>query len=44
MALVGGGFRNIQIVDPATGSLRLVTRAAFGLEYLDYFAVIWRRR
>jgi hypothetical protein len=40
MALVGGDFRNIQIVDPATGSLRLVTRPGFGLEFLDYFAVV----
>ena len=28
MALAGGDFGNIQIVDPATGSLRLVTQAA----------------
>ncbi len=40
MALVGGDFGNIQIVDPATGSLRLVTQAGFGLEFLDYFAVV----
>ena len=40
MALVGGDFGNIQIVDPATGSLRLVTRAGFGPEFLDYFAVV----
>jgi hypothetical protein len=30
MALVGGDFGNIQIVDPATGSLRLITQAGFG--------------
>ena len=35
MALVGGDFGNIQIVDPATGSLRLVTQAGFGPEFLD---------
>jgi len=40
MALVGGDFGNIQIVDPATGSLRLVTQAGFGQEFLDYFAVV----
>ena len=40
MALVGGDFGNIQIVDPATGSLRLVTQAGFGPEFLDYFAVV----
>ena len=36
----GGDFGNIQIVDPATGSLRLVTQAGFGPEFLDYFAVV----
>jgi hypothetical protein len=40
MALVGGDFGNIQIVDPATGSLRLITQAGFGPEFLDYFAVV----
>ncbi|HEX6452432.1 MAG TPA: hypothetical protein VF060_23600 [Trebonia sp.] len=40
MALMGGDFGNIQIVDPATGSLRLVTQAGFGPEFLDYFAVV----
>ena len=40
MALVGGDFGNIQIADPATGSLRLVTQAGFGPEFLDYFAVV----
>jgi len=40
MALVGGDFGNIQIVDPATGSLHLVTQAGFGPEFLDYFAVV----
>ena len=40
MALVGGDFGSVQIVDPATGSLRLVTQAGFGPEFLDYFAVV----
>jgi GAF domain len=40
MTLAGGDFGNIQIVDPATGSLRLVTQAGFGPEFLDYFAVV----
>jgi hypothetical protein len=40
MALVGGDFGDIQIVDPATGSLRLITQAGFGPEFLDYFAVV----
>jgi GAF domain-containing protein len=40
MAFVGGDFGNIQIVDPATGSLRLVTRAGSGPEFPDYFAAV----
>ena len=40
MALVGGDFGNIQIVDPATGWLLLVTQAGFGPECLGYFAVV----
>jgi hypothetical protein len=40
MALVGGDFGNIQIVDPATASLRLITQAGFGPEFLDFFAVV----
>jgi hypothetical protein len=40
MALVGGDFGNIQIVDPAAGSLRLVTQAGLGSEFLDHFAVV----
>ena len=40
MALVGGDFGDIQIVDPATGSLRLVTQAGFGPEFCEYFAVV----
>ena len=40
MALVGGDFGNMQILDPATGSLRLVTQAGFGREFCEYFAVV----
>lgn len=40
MALAGGAFGNIQIVDAATGSLRLATQACFGPEFLDYIAVV----
>ena len=40
MALVGGDFGNMQILDPATGSLRLVTQAGFGPEFCEYFAVV----
>ena len=31
---------NIQIADPATGSLMLVTQAGFGPEFLEYFTVV----
>jgi GAF domain-containing protein len=37
---VGGDFGNIQTVDPATGSLLLVTQAGFGPEFVGYFAVV----
>jgi len=40
MALVGGDVGDIQIVDPATGSLRLVTQAGFGPEFCEYSAVV----
>ena len=40
IAVVGGDFGNIQTVDPATGSLLLVTQADFGPEFLGYFAVV----
>jgi GAF domain-containing protein len=37
---MGADFGNIQIIDPATGSLKLVTQAGFGPDFLDYFAVV----
>jgi len=40
LALTGADFGNVQIVDPATGSLMLVTQAGFGPEFLEYFAVV----
>ena len=40
LSLMGGDFGSIQILDPATGSLRLVTQAGFGPEFLDYFAAV----
>jgi hypothetical protein len=39
MALMGGDFGNIQMVDPATGSRPLATQASFGRELLVCFAV-----
>ncbi len=40
LSLTGADFGNIQILDPATGSLKIVTQAGFGPEFLDYFAVV----
>ena len=40
LALTGADFGNVQIADPATGSLMLVTQAGFGPEFLEYFAVV----
>jgi hypothetical protein len=40
VALVGGDFGNIQILDPATGSLRLLTQAGFVPELCEYFTVV----
>ena len=31
---------NIQILDPATGSLRIAAQRGFGAEFLDYFAAV----
>jgi hypothetical protein len=40
LALTGADFGNVQIADPATGSLMLVTQAGFGPEFLEYFTVV----
>jgi hypothetical protein len=40
MSLTGADYGNVQLVDPATGVLRLVTQAGFGPAFLDYFAVV----
>lgn len=40
LALTGADSGNVQIADPATGSLTLVTQAGFGPEFLEYFAVV----
>ena len=40
LSLTGADFGDIQILDPATGSLKIVTQAGFGPEFLDYFAVV----
>jgi len=40
MSLTGADYGNVQLIDPVTGGLRLVTQAGFGPEFLDYFAVV----
>jgi hypothetical protein len=40
LSLMKADFGNIQIVDPATGALKIVTQAGFGPEFLEYFAVV----
>lgn len=40
LSLTGADFGNIQILDPATGSLKIVTHVGFSSEFLDYFAVV----
>lgn len=34
------GFGNIQLLDPASGSLCVVTQSGFSAEFLEYFAVV----
>jgi hypothetical protein len=38
--LAGADRGNIQILDPATGSLQIAAQHGFGAEFLDYFAVV----
>jgi hypothetical protein len=40
MDLAGADRGNVQIFDPATGSLRIAAWHGFGAEFLDYFAVV----
>ena len=40
LSLMKADLGNIQLVDPATGALRIVTQAGFGPEFLEYFAVV----
>jgi len=40
ITLTGADFGNVQLVDPATGALRIVTQLGFDTEFLDYFAVV----
>jgi len=40
LALTGADFGNVQLLDPASGALVLVTQSGFGSEFTDYFAVV----
>jgi hypothetical protein len=40
LSLMGADQGNIQIRDPATGALRIVTHRGFDAGFLDYFAVV----
>jgi hypothetical protein len=40
LSLMGADFGTVQLVDPVTGSLRLVTHSGFGPGFLEYFAVV----
>jgi hypothetical protein len=40
LSLTGADFGNVQLLDPATGALRIVTQSGFGPGFLDYFAVV----
>jgi hypothetical protein len=40
LALTGADFGNVQLLDPASGALTIVTQSGFGSEFTDYFAVV----
>jgi hypothetical protein len=40
LSLTGADFGNVQLLDPATGSLRIVAESGFDPGFLDYFAVV----
>ena len=40
LSLAGADRGNIQILDPATGSLKIAAQRGFGAEFLDYFAAV----
>jgi hypothetical protein len=40
LSLMGADFGNVQLRDPVTGSLRIVTQSGFDSRFLDYFAVV----
>jgi GAF domain len=40
LSLTGADFGNIQLLDPVTGSLRIVTQSGFDAAFLEYFAIV----
>lgn len=40
LSLTGADFGNIQLVEPATGALRIVAQSGFSTEFLEYFAAV----
>jgi GAF domain-containing protein len=40
LSLAGADLGNIQILDPVTGSLRIIAQSGFGAEFLDHFAAV----
>ena len=40
LTLTGADRGTVQLLDPAAGSLKIVTHAGFGAEFLDYFAAV----
>ena len=40
LTLSGADRGNVQLLDPATGSLRIAAQCGFGAEFLEYFAVV----
>jgi hypothetical protein len=40
LALTGADFGNVQLLDPASGALLIVSQSGFSSEFTDYFAVV----
>ncbi len=40
LSLTRADYGNLQLIDPATGALHVVTHYGFGAEFLEYFAVV----
>lgn len=40
LSLMRADFGNVQLLDPASGALKIAGQSGFGSEFLDYFAVV----